>query len=245
MTARRLTFVCVTLALAATTTSASMPAGLTNPNFEENGLAGWHIQPQSQARGYQARVVDQDPHSGKHCLEIRHPNPQGFGVYGRVTQTIPAEPYRGRRIRFRPEVQYARSYAALYARVHRPGFAPGHGCDMAGRGIRNGLDENGKRRAPKWQDARVIVDVAQDADKLEVGFLLNEAGAARFDDAAIEVIAKAGEGNEPPHPWPAAAWRTWSPSRACSATCASSTPATRPRPSAWPTGTVSPLTPST
>ena len=204
MAARRLSLLCVMLALTAATTSAQMPAGLANPGFEENGLAGWHIQPQSQARGYQARVTDQDPHSGQHSLEIRHPNPQGFGLYGRVTQTISAELYRSRRIRFRaavrPEVQYARSYAALYTRVLRPGFAPGHACDMAGSGIRTGLDQNGKRLAPKWQDASVVVDVAPDAEKLEVGFLLNEAGAAWFDDAAIELLGRAGEGNEPPRP---------------------------------------------
>jgi hypothetical protein len=105
MAARRLSFVCVILVLAATTVCASIRTGLTNPDFEENGLAGWHIQPQSQARGYQTRVVDQDPYGGKHCLEIRHPNPQGFGLYGRVTQTIPAEPYRACRIRFRAAVR--------------------------------------------------------------------------------------------------------------------------------------------
>ena len=71
---------------------------------------------------------------------------------------------------------------------------------MAGSGIRTGLDPNGKRLAPKWQDASVVVDVAPDAEKLEVGFLLNEAGAAWFDDAAIELLGRAGEGNEPPRP---------------------------------------------
>ena len=201
MAARRLSLVCVMLALTAATTSAQMPAGLANPGFEENGLAGWHIQPQSQARGYQARVTDQDPHSGQHSLEIRHPNPQGFGLYGRVTQTISAELYRSRRIRFRaavrPEVQYARSYAALYTRVLRPGFAPGHACDMAGSGIRTGLDQNGKRLAPKWQDASVVVDVAPDAEKLEVGFLLNLSSSA---EPAKETNRR--------DPWPAAAWRT-------------------------------------
>jgi hypothetical protein len=44
------------------------------------------------------------------------------------------------------------------------------------------------------------VDVADDAERLEVGCVLTMTGTAWFDDAALEVLGPAGGGNAPPAP---------------------------------------------
>jgi C-terminal processing protease CtpA/Prc len=55
-------------------------------------------------------------------------------------------------------------------------------------------------RSAEWARARATIDVAADAERLEVGFLLNDSGTAWFDDAALEVVGPAAEGNVPPRP---------------------------------------------
>ena len=178
--------------------NAETPA-LVNPGFEqtEPGKApdGWELRPRSKAFGYRARVSEEKPHAGRRCLELSLPAyPQGFGHFGLVTQALPAEALRGQRVRFRAavraEVPQSAYGAALYARVLRPGFRPGHSADMADRTVRD----------KDWKEYHVIVDVAPDAERLEVGFLLTVPGKAWFDDTAVEVVGRAGEGNEPPRP---------------------------------------------
>jgi hypothetical protein len=178
--------------------AAEVPA-LENPGLEQTepgrAPAGWALRPRSQAFGYQARVSAERPHGGRRCLELELPtSPLSFGHFGLVTQSLPAVALRGKRVRFRAAVRAevpASAYgAALYARVLRPGFRPGHSDDMADRTIRH----------KEWKEHHVVIDVAADAERLEVGFLLTSPGKAWFDDAALEVIGRAGAGNEPPRP---------------------------------------------
>ncbi len=196
---RRCAFSLALLAAAWGSSPAAEAPALVNPGFEqtEPGKApdGWELRPRSKAFGYQARVSAEKPHAGRHCLELSLPAyPQGFGHFGLVTQSLPAEAYRGQRVRFRAavraEVPQSAYGAALSARVLRPGFRPGHSADMADRTVRD----------KEWKEYHVVVDVAPDAERLEVGFLLTVPGKAWFDDAAVEVVGRAGAGNEPPHP---------------------------------------------
>ncbi|HEY1381550.1 MAG TPA: S41 family peptidase [Gemmataceae bacterium] len=163
----------------------------TEPGREPSG---WSLAPLSRQHEYVARVTDQRPHSGKCCLEIKNTAGFGWAHAGRVTQLLPAEPFRGKRVRFRAwvraEVTPTRNFAALSIRAVRPGHRPGHWGDMAGRGV----------RSADWREYAVIADVAPDAESLEVGFYLNESGTAWFDDAAIDILGPAGAGNEPPRP---------------------------------------------
>ena len=55
-------------------------------------------------------------------------------------------------------------------------------------------------RGADWRTHSVVVDVADDAEALEVGFVLTAAGTAWFDAAALEVLGPAGLGNDPPRP---------------------------------------------
>ena len=88
----------------------------------------------------------------------------------------------------RKSKEWRRNYAALWARAIRPGNKPCPFVDMADRPVRSG----------DWVLRDVVMDVSDDADQLELGFILNATGKAWFDSAELEVIGKAGEGNEPP-----------------------------------------------
>jgi C-terminal processing protease CtpA/Prc len=177
---------------------ADGPALPVDPDFEETEPgrepAAWKLRPRARGHGYQVRVTDTKPFKGKRCLEISQPDYGPWGHTGLVTQTVPAEAYRGKRVRFRAavraELQTGRSYAALYLRAIRPDLRPGQFEDMADRPV----------RSAEWARARVTIDVAADAERLEVGFLLNDTGKAWFDDAALEVVGPAAEGNAPPGP---------------------------------------------
>src|SRR5262249_30333181 len=141
--------------------AAAEPPTLVNPGLEQTepgkAPAGWALRPRSQAFGYQARVSDEKPHAGRRCLELSVPTyPQGFGHFGLVTQSLPAGALRGQRVRFRAavraDVPQSAYGAALWARVLRPGFRPGHSADMADRTVRD----------KEWKEYHVVVDVAPD-----------------------------------------------------------------------------------
>jgi C-terminal processing protease CtpA/Prc len=193
-----LAWVCLILFASAGLVRAAGPQVAADLNFEQTEPgrepAAWKLRPLSRSHGYRVQVTDTKPLEGRRCLEIRQPNYQGWGHTGLVTQTVPAEGYRGQRVRFRAAARVepltVRGYAALWLREIRPRFRPGHADDMADRPI----------FAADWTRGQAVIDVAPDAESLEVGFLLNDAGTAWFDDAALEVVGPAGQGNVPPRP---------------------------------------------
>ncbi len=188
------------LSLALTLVAAPALAGPTvhNADFEsgQSGKVppGWTLREISARQGFTARLTDQNPAGGKQCLELACDKFLTFGPYGAVSQSVPARELRGKRVRFRALIRTSGlanfSAAGLFARVHRPAFRPGHCSEM------NDRPERGK----KWVEHSVVVDVADDAEHLEVGFVLHMAGVAWFDDATLEVLGPAGVGNTPPAP---------------------------------------------
>ncbi|MFL5241745.1 MAG: hypothetical protein ACJ8FY_06525 [Gemmataceae bacterium] len=184
------------LAIAAGPAHAAPP--LTNADFESGQLGkvppGWALRAISARQGFTARLTDQNPAGGKQSLELACKEFLTFGPYGAVSQSVPADTLRGKRVRFRAKVRTSGlanfAAAGLFARVHRPDFRPGHCAEM------NDHPERGK----EWVERSVVVDVAADAERLEVGFVLHMAGTAWFDDAALEVLGPAGVGNVPPGP---------------------------------------------
>jgi hypothetical protein len=168
---------------------------LRDPGFEVGAPgkppAGWALTPLSAKAGYRATVSDLQPRSGRACLEIASSAFPPFGALGRVVQAVPAEAVRGKKVRFRAEVRAEAggwSGATISVRVVRPNGRPGHFADLAERPVTSN----------RWARAEVVADVADDAERVEVGFALNGGGKAWFDDAALEAFGKAGEGNAPP-----------------------------------------------
>jgi C-terminal processing protease CtpA/Prc len=157
--------------------------------------AGWALRPLSESQDYKFQISDRNPHAGHHCLEISHPAATPWGPMGLVTQSVPADPYRGKRIRFeaaiRTEVEgVGRKFGALWARAVRPGGRPCSFVDMGDRPC----------RGREWMKRSVILDVSKDAEQIEVGFILNATGRAWFDSASLEVTGNAGVGNESARP---------------------------------------------
>jgi hypothetical protein len=194
---RRMLATLVVLTTGGVTAHGEAPPKLENPGFEQSqpgqAPAGWELSDYSRANGYAVVISAEAAREGRSCLELISPRvPRGFGQTGTVIQALPAAFYRGKRVRFRAsaraDVEKSVMAAGLYARVIRPGFLPGHWTEMTDQPI----------RAVEWREYSVTVDVAPDADRLEVGFLLSAAGKVWFDRAAVEVAGPAGHGNEPP-----------------------------------------------
>jgi C-terminal processing protease CtpA/Prc len=156
---------------------------------------GWEVRETSVTQGFQIRVVSDAAVHGARCLEIARREAKTFGQYGAVRQEVPAQKFRGKRIRFSAMIRTSglNGYtgAGLVARVVRPDFRPGHCSEL------NASLERGK----EWTRRSVVVDVADDALRVEIGFTLTMEGTACFDDAKLEVIGTAGDGNEPPRPF--------------------------------------------
>lgn len=101
-----------------------------------------------------------------------------------VAQSIDATPYRGRTIRFRAAARAAPgrasvpSGAGLWLRVDREGGARGFFDNMGDRPI----------RSPVWTIYEVTGPVAEDANRITAGFLLQGAGSAWIDAASLEVV---------------------------------------------------------
>jgi C-terminal processing protease CtpA/Prc len=157
--------------------------------------ADWKLRPLSQSQEYKVQIKEENPHAGRKCLEISHPEQCPWGHFGLVTQTVPAKPFRGKRVRFgaalRTEVAgIGRNYAALWVRSVRPSSKPCPFVDMADRPC----------RSREWTRRSVVLDVSADAEQLEVGFILNATGRAWFDTASLEVIGSAGVDNDRPRP---------------------------------------------
>jgi C-terminal processing protease CtpA/Prc len=177
--------------------AAAVPP-IENADFEQGAPgkppAGWALREISARQGFTATVVDQGPGQGKGCLEIARREGVLFGQYAAVSQSLPATELRGKRVRFSALVRTSGltgfATAGLFARVHRPDFRPGHCGEM------NDKPERGK----EWVRRAVIVDVADDAERLELGFVFTVVGSAWFDDAKLVVLGPAGVGNEPPAP---------------------------------------------
>jgi hypothetical protein len=191
------TLLCAALAVAAPP-AASPP--LQNAAFEIGDPGGfppgWTLRDFSASQGFTARLVDRAPAAGRLCLEVARKESLTFpfGQYAAVSQAVPAADLRGRRVRFSAAVRTGGligfAGAGLFARAHRPDFRPGHCAEM------NDRPERGK----EWVRRSVVLDVAADAERVEVGCFLHAVGTAWFDDAALEVLGPAGAGNDPPAP---------------------------------------------
>src|SRR5262249_36217380 len=178
--------VCFMLPLRATLLLLALPVvapgspapSLRNPDFEGDEVGkpprSWQLTPRSREQGFRVQVSAQQPRQGQRCVELVSTKWPVFGTAGLVVQSVPAAALRGKRVRFRAavraEVNGGWQNAALSIRVLRPEGRPGHFAEMA---------ENPVTSA-RWVQVAVVADVADDAEQIEVGFLLNSMGKAWF-----------------------------------------------------------------
>jgi len=146
--------------------------------------AGWTHQGDRPAE-YESGVDSHGGRAGKACAFIRgrSASPGGFGT---LMQTIAADDYRGKRVRFSADVKAkgVASWAGLWMRVDgawREGQLPPMLAfdNMRGRPIKGTRD---------WARHEVVLDVAAEASGISFGLLLEGAGQAWMDALRLEIV---------------------------------------------------------
>jgi C-terminal processing protease CtpA/Prc len=113
---------------------------------------------------------------------------------GKLTQAFDATPYRGKRVCFRVAARMdsggSFSQGQFLVRVSAKGGLPSFYDDLADRPVAH----------KEWRDYQILGEVADDAERIDLELILQGTGRAWFDAVRVEVIGRAGEGNEPARP---------------------------------------------
>lgn len=175
--------------------AASSPTPI-NLDFE-NGAAG-EVPPgwfsPTRELGYKAELTTETPKQGKQSVRVSGaPNAAatpGRPVFGNIMQVIDATPYRGKRVRFRGAVRVegTTAAAAMWMRVDRPNRAIGFFDNMQDRRI----------RSAEWAYYEITGDIANDAEALNIGMMLQQEGSAWLDDVTVEIVPPLEMRSAPP-----------------------------------------------
>jgi len=159
---------------------------ISNPGFEETDDAdrpnGW-FSSAGIGSGYSLTLDSSTRVEGEKSalLEKSTEGEDGFGV---LSQSIDAQPYRGRRVRLTANVKAgedAASHRGLWLRVDRSDEARGFFDNMNNRSITD----------TAWRTYSIEGDVSFDAEQLVFGLLLTGNGQAWVDAFKIEDIGSA------------------------------------------------------
>ena len=167
-----------------------------NLDFEEGELGqvptGWLVPPASEQAGYRVQSSTDKPKAGQRCAVISRTAKGGSENFGNLMQSFDAADYQGKRVRFkasvRADVAGEGNQAMLWLRVDRKDEREGFFDNMADRPITKA----------GWHEYEIVGEVAEDAESISIGFMLQGNGKAAIDAASFEILGKIGEGNEPP-----------------------------------------------
>jgi Peptidase family S41 len=184
--------------LTLTCAATAAEQGPVNLDLEKGELGkvpdGW-VQPKpSIDAGYKVQLTDEQPRSGKRSALISRDAKEEAAGSGELMQSFDATAYRGKRVRLRAavraEISGFSNQAQLWLRVDRQDNQPGF------------FDNTDDRPVPQteWRDYEILGEVAEDAVSINLGLMLTGHGRAWLDAVSLEVIGKAGEGNEPARP---------------------------------------------
>lgn len=129
-------------------------------------------------------VVSVDPRGGRAggpCALLKARTAEA-GTFGTLMQTVAADEYRSKRLRFSASVRSAdvRNWAGLWMRIDGPDPSRPLAFDnMQSRPIRGTTD---------WKGYEVILDVAPQATSLNFGVLLNGPGEVRLDGVRLDPV---------------------------------------------------------
>ncbi len=145
--------------------------------------AGWFVPPAVAAGGFAAEVVAGGAHEGERCVKLAR-REAGAGGFGNLMRSLPAEPYRGRRIRLTAAARVeGGGRVQLWLRVDRPGDQPGFFYNMSDRPI----------TAASWSPGEIVGDVAEDAETINFGCMLIGDGPAYVDTVSLSVIGDSAQ----------------------------------------------------
>ncbi len=165
---------------------AQAPAELVNAKFEA-GVAGqlpegWRAA--SPGGGSITTSADGAKEGAQCALMDASESVSGGRMSLNLMQSLDATPWRGARARFSASVRTAdlteNSGAQLWFRVDRAGGKQGSFDNMGERPIRSG----------EWARFEVVLDIAEDAEKLALGVFVLGNGKAWIDDAALETVSE-------------------------------------------------------
>ncbi|MCX6155592.1 MAG: S41 family peptidase [Candidatus Kapabacteria bacterium] len=167
-----------------------------NLGFEDlrSGFAppGWLIPPDAVNRKYEFKITEEKPAQGKYCLELSHNGENSDTIYGSVFQSIEANQYRGKRIRFkaqvRAEISSSRGSAHLFVRERFKDRTSGFYEMMEDNPIVIG----------EWKSYEILGEIDSKADIINFGLILKGSGKAWIDDCSFEIIQSDSNENEPP-----------------------------------------------
>ncbi len=186
----RRTLLSILLLGAAVCGQQGMATAPRNPGFEEGAVGesppGWFY---SGAEGAVARLEDVEPFDGAHLVALDSREASGGRRFTNLMQTLDATVWRGKRVRLAAACRVAELQAgttvSLWLRVDRAkdehGNAPPGAFDnMADRPIRD----------TDWTEHRIVLDVADDAERIALGMFVTGNGLARFDAVTFEEVGK-------------------------------------------------------
>src|ERR1043165_2465782 len=136
---------------------------------------GWFVS----SPGYSARLTEEEQSPGKRAVQLEY-NEEKSSPGGNLMQTFDAAAYRNKQVRFRAAVRVAGAgaadQAALWLRVDRQPGVISFFDNMGNRPIRN----------RDWRYFEIIASIDYDAQKINIGMILQRMGKAWIADASFD-----------------------------------------------------------
>ncbi|MDB4938790.1 MAG: Transcriptional regulator, AraC family protein, partial [Labilithrix sp.] len=149
------------------------------PQTRDTSVAGWFLSgPRMQ--GFRISV-DREVHFAGAASGRLESTERGSGA-GTMMQSVSADAYRGKRVRFSAVVRTrnVEGWTGLWMRVERPD----------GRIAFDNMQQRPLRRSTEWTRVEVVLDVALDATAIAFGLLQDGNGVSWIDEAALEPVGK-------------------------------------------------------
>ncbi len=165
---------------------AQAPSELATPGFEEGAVgqapAGWRA---ASPGGGAITTSAEGATAGEQCAVMDATESASGGRMSlNLMQSLDATPWRGKRARFSASVKTAElseaSGAQLWFRVDRSSGRQGSFDNMGDRPI----------RGEEWARYEVVLDIAEDAERLALGVFVLGNGKAWIDDASLAEVGQ-------------------------------------------------------
>jgi len=159
--------------------ASAVACARAQPASDEPALAldAWYMSGPSTR--FRAVADTRVAHAGRASARLEATERDTDGA-GRLAQAMPADAYRGRRLRFSGYVQTdgVTGWAGLWMRVDRR-RGPGAFDNMQNRPIHG---------TTAWTRYAVVLDVPADAVTIELGLIQDGPGASHLDDVVLDIV---------------------------------------------------------
>jgi hypothetical protein len=167
------------LALAVAGAACSSTPTRESPQARDGSVPGWFLSgPRMQA----FRIgVDREVHFGGGASGRLASTEKGSGA-GTIMQSVSADAYRGKRMRFSAVVRTRDldGWTGLWMRIDRPDRRPAF----------DNMQQRPLRGTTEWTRVEVVLDVALDATAIQLGLLQDGNGTSWIDEASLEPVGK-------------------------------------------------------